>query len=123
MDPIATEASSTRRAGRDSARRDLDRPRIADARGRAAGRALIGHNVPTQEELAEIEPSSRLFERDGALYMTLSALRGVNDGQPTTTPIGFVLAGNGWSRCAMRAQAGVVFADHVRREPELRAMR
>ena len=54
----------------------------------------IGLNVPTQEELAEIEPSSRLFERNGALYMTLSALRGVKEGEPTTTPIGFVLAGN-----------------------------
>ena len=32
-------------------------------------------NVPTQEELAEIEPSSRLYERDGALYMTVSVLR------------------------------------------------
>src|SRR5687768_8088627 len=55
---------------------------------------LIGHNVPTQQELAEIEPSSRLFERDGALYLTLSALRGVKEGRPSTTPIGFVLAGN-----------------------------
>ena len=41
-----------------------------------------------------IEPSSRLFERNGALYMTLSALRGVKEGEPSTTPIGFVLVGN-----------------------------
>src|SRR3990170_1022048 len=55
---------------------------------------LIGHNVPTQQELTEIEPSSRLFEREGALYMTLSALRGVKEGAPTSTPIGFVLTDN-----------------------------
>ena len=44
----------------------------------------VGLNVPTQEEMAEIEPSSRLYERDGALYMTISALCGVADGDPTT---------------------------------------
>jgi magnesium transporter len=32
-------------------------------------------NVPTQAEMAEIEPSSRLYERNGALYMTISAMR------------------------------------------------
>src|SRR6185369_17484841 len=51
-------------------------------------------NVPTEAEMAEIEPSSRLFERNGALYMTVSALRGVDEAHPTTTPIGFVLAQN-----------------------------
>jgi len=79
---------------------------------------IIGHNVPTQEELAEIEPSSRLFERDGALYMTLSALRGISAGEPTTTPIGFVLADN---RLVTVRYADpkplLAFADHVRREP------
>src|ERR1041385_6030142 len=46
-------------------------------------------NVPTQDEMAEIEPSSRLYEKNGALYMTISALRGVDEARPTTTPIGF----------------------------------
>jgi len=81
---------------------------------------LIGHNVPTEQELAEIEPSSRLFERDGALYMTLSALRGVREGQPTATPIGFVLAGNRLVTVRYASPRPViVFGDHVRREPEL----
>ena len=81
---------------------------------------LIGHNVPTEQELAEIEPSSRLFERDGALYMTLSALRGVNEGRPTSTPIGFVLAGNRLVTVRYASpRPVVVFGDHVRREPEL----
>ena len=31
--------------------------------------------VPTQAEMSEIEPSSRLYEENGALYMTISALR------------------------------------------------
>ena len=41
-------------------------------------------DVPTQSEMAEIEPSSRLYEHEGALYMTVSVLFGVEDGQPTT---------------------------------------
>ena len=80
----------------------------------------IGLNVPTQAEMDEIEPSSRLFERDGALYMTLSALRGVVEGQPTTTPIGFVLAGNRLVTIRYATPKPVLaFADHVHREPEL----
>ena len=80
----------------------------------------IGHNVPTQQELAEIEPSSRLFERDGALYMTLSALRGVEGGQPASTPIGFVLAGNRLVTVRYATPKPVLaFGAQVRREPEL----
>ena len=80
----------------------------------------IGQNVPTKDELAEIEPSSRLFERDGALYMTVSALRGVREGLPATTPIGFVLAGNRLVTVRYATPKPVdVFAEHVRREPQL----
>jgi magnesium transporter len=80
----------------------------------------IGHNVPTQLELAEIEPSSRLFERDGALYMTLSALHGVKVGSPATTPIGFVLTGDRLVTVRYATPKPVLaFAEHVQREPEL----
>src|SRR5215211_3461590 len=51
-------------------------------------------DVPTQAEMSEIEPSSRLYERGGTLYMTVSALRGLDESHPSTTPIGFVMAGN-----------------------------
>jgi magnesium transporter len=82
--------------------------------------ALVGHNIPTQQELSEIEPSSRLFERDGALYMTLSALRGVTEGAPTSTPIGFVLAENRLVTVRYASPTPIVaFAKHVRREPEI----
>jgi len=80
----------------------------------------IGFNVPTQDEMAEIEPSSRLFERDGALFMTLSALRGVVEGQPTTTPISFVFTGERLVTVRYATPKPLLaFADHVRREPEL----
>jgi magnesium transporter len=96
---------------------DLEQPSRAEEQ---LVEAVIGHNVPTQEELAEIEPSSRLFARDGALYMTLSALRGVKEGNPTSTPIGFVLAGNRLVTVRYAAPSPIVsFANHVRREPAM----
>lgn len=52
----------------------------------------LGIAVPTREDLVEIEPSSRLYEKNGTLYMTLATLTGVEEGKPTTEPIGFVLA-------------------------------
>jgi magnesium transporter len=80
----------------------------------------IGVNVPTQAELEEIEPSSRLYEKDGALYMTVSTLRGVDEGQPTSTPIGFVLHGNRLVTIRYATPKPVLaFTSHVRREPEL----
>ena len=51
----------------------------------------VGVRVPTREDMVEIEPSSRLYEENGTLYMTLSALHGVEDGHPRSDPISFVL--------------------------------
>lgn len=77
-------------------------------------------NVPTQTELAEIEPSSRLYERDGALYMTVSVLYGVDDGKPSTSPLGFVLSDNRLVTIRYATPKPVrAFIDHVRREPDL----
>jgi magnesium transporter len=80
----------------------------------------IGLNVPTEAEMSEIEPSSRLYERDGALYMTISALRGVDESLPSTTPIGFVLSGNRLVTVRYAAPKPIsAFIHHVQREPEL----
>ncbi len=77
-------------------------------------------NIPTQDEMAEIEPSSRLYERDGALYMTASVLVGVVEGQPSTTPIVFVLTAERLVTIRYATPKPVrSFADHVRREPAL----
>lgn len=77
-------------------------------------------DVPTQDELAEIEPSSRLYEQNGALYMTISVLYGVEEGMPSSTPIGFVLAGNRLVTIRYVTPKPVrAFADHVRRDGEL----
>ena len=77
-------------------------------------------DVPTQDEMSEIEPSSRLYEQNGALYMTASVLFGVDDGHPSSTPISFVLAGNRLVTVRYATPRPVrSFSDHVRRDPEL----
>src|SRR5438270_8950805 len=80
----------------------------------------INVDVPTQDEMSELEPSSRLYERNGALYMTISALRGVEEEHPTTTPIGFVLAGNRLVTIRYATPKPLrTFENHARRDPEL----
>jgi magnesium transporter len=77
-------------------------------------------NVPTQDEMSEIEPSSRLYEKNGALYMTISALRGVEEQHPTTTPISFVLAGNRLVTVRYATPKPVrTFENHARRDPDI----
>ena len=53
----------------------------------------LGFAIPTRDDMVEIEPSSRLYERDGALVMTLSVLFGVQEGRPQSEPISFLLKG------------------------------
>lgn len=80
----------------------------------------VGVNVPTRAEMAEIEPSSRLYEKNGALYMTVSALRGVEEHLPSTTPISFVLAGNRLVTVRYATPKPVrTFENHARRDPDL----
>ena len=49
--------------------------------------------VPTREEQQEIEASSRLYQEDGAHYMTATILYQAYTGEPTTTPVTFILMG------------------------------
>jgi magnesium transporter len=80
----------------------------------------IRMDVPTETEMAEIEPSSRLYERDGALYMTVSVLFGVQDGEPSTTPVSFVLTDNRLVTVRYATPKPLkAFAEHARRDPEL----
>ena len=81
---------------------------------------LLGTNIPTREELSEIEPSSRLYQRKGAAFMTMSVLYGVSDGQPASDAVGFIL--NDKHVVTVRyidPKPFVVFADHVYAEPEI----
>ena len=57
----------------------------------ALAEQLVGTNIPTREELHQIEPSSRLYQRNGAAFMTMSVLYGIDEGRPSSDPIGFIL--------------------------------
>lgn len=54
--------------------------------------AAVGVEIPTREEMLEIEPSSRLYVQGGARYMTLSVLCGALTDAPSVTPVAFILA-------------------------------
>jgi magnesium transporter len=49
-------------------------------------------DVPTREEQQEIEASSRLYQEDGAYFMTATLLYQPEQGEPRTTPVTFILA-------------------------------
>lgn len=48
--------------------------------------------VPTREEMAEIEPSSRLYSENGARYMTASLIYDSDTDHPKLTVITFILS-------------------------------
>jgi magnesium transporter len=76
--------------------------------------------VPTPEEMAEIEPSSRLYSRNGSLYLTISVLFGVEEGNPASSPIGFVLAEDRLVTVRYVTPKPIrAFGENVRREPDL----
>ncbi len=54
---------------------------------------LLGIAVPTREEMQEIEVSSRLYEENGARYMTATLMYQSDTAMPKTTPVTFILAG------------------------------
>ena len=52
---------------------------------------LVGVQVPTREEMAEIEVSSRLYSERGAYYMTANIIYAVESPEPQSTAITFIL--------------------------------
>src|SRR5437763_11434829 len=53
--------------------------------------AALGLEIPTREEMAEIEPSSRLYQSGGATFMTASLLARRED-RRADAPVTFILA-------------------------------
>ena len=54
---------------------------------------LCAIEVPTREEMREIEVSSRLYSEDGADFMTASVVHGLDSGAPAFAPVTFILSG------------------------------
>ena len=67
---------------------DLFEPTIAEER---AVEAALGIEVPTREEMKEIETSNRLYEEGGAIYMTATVGTKLDSEQPETTAVTFIL--------------------------------
>src|SRR3954469_16695421 len=49
-------------------------------------------DVPTREEMKEIETSNRLYEDNGALYMTATVAARLDSARPEITAVTFILA-------------------------------
>lgn len=70
---------------------DLVEPTDAEE---AAVEAALGLDIPTREELAEIEASSRLYQEDGAAFMTANLIRRGENDRPESSPVTFIIKGN-----------------------------
>ena len=82
----------------------------------------LGFEVPTRDEMSEIEPSSRLYERAGVLFMTMSVLYGVEGGSPSSEPVSFVLSADRLVTVRYVSPKPMrVFSEEVRRNPALAA--
>ena len=56
--------------------------------------AALKIDIPTREELAEIEASSRLYQEDGAAFMTSNLIRRGENDRPESSPVTFIIKGN-----------------------------
>jgi magnesium transporter len=56
--------------------------------------ACVGVSVPTREDMAEIEASSRLYLEDGARFMTASVIAGVESDKAGLVNVTFILVGD-----------------------------
>src|SRR6188768_517465 len=67
---------------------DLVEPTHAEE---SAVEEALGIDIPTREELAEIEASSRLYQEDGATFMTATLIRRGEDDQTESSPVTFII--------------------------------
>ncbi|HEY0938818.1 MAG TPA: magnesium transporter CorA family protein [Steroidobacter sp.] len=56
--------------------------------------ASFGVDVPTREEMKEIETSNRLYEDNGTLYMTMTVAAQLDTDRPVSTAVTFILTSN-----------------------------
>ena len=55
--------------------------------------AALGIDIPTRGELEEIEASSRLYQEDGAAFMTANLIRRGENDRPESSPVTFIING------------------------------
>lgn len=59
----------------------------------ALAEEALAIDIPTREEMSEIEISSRLYQENGALFITATIMTQVDAGKPATEPVTFILIG------------------------------
>ncbi|PXA71133.1 magnesium transporter [Caulobacter sp. D4A] len=80
----------------------------------------IGLLLPTREEMAEIEASSRLYQEDGGTFMTATILVNAEGELPTAAPVTFVLTGDKLVTIRyVEPRAFSVFTAQAERQPSL----
>lgn len=78
--------------------------------------------IPTREEMQEIESSSRLYREGETLVLTANFLYGVDTGEFSSTPISFVLSGNSLITVRYATPKAIpVFAARCQKSPSLLA--
>ncbi|MBX7249381.1 MAG: magnesium transporter CorA family protein [Caulobacteraceae bacterium] len=80
----------------------------------------LGVLLPTREEMAEIEVSSRLYQEDGATYMTAMLLHKSGGDIPASDPLTFVLVGERLVTIRyFEPKSFPIFEAQLQRQPEL----
>lgn len=82
--------------------------------------AVLGANIPTRDEMVEIEPSSRLYEKGGVMFLTMGVLFGVDEKEPSSDPISFIISDQHLVTVRyIDPKPFVVFGDHAYADPSL----
>jgi magnesium transporter len=70
---------------------DLDAPTVEEKRSLEG---TLGYDLPTRDEMKDIEPSSRLYREEGATYVTAALVWQAESDSPELANVSFVLARN-----------------------------
>jgi magnesium transporter len=90
--PIAIDAASAVAAlPKDAVWIDLVRPSDAEE---GLVESMLGIDIPTREEMQEIEDTSRLYHEGDVLFMTISVIVRFESDKPEISPVTFILAGD-----------------------------
>ncbi|MGE0115627.1 MAG: magnesium transporter CorA family protein [Steroidobacteraceae bacterium] len=84
-----TEASGIQRIPDNAVWIDLLEPSVEEER---AVERELGIEIPSREEMREIETSNRLYEESGVLYMTTTIAAKLDTARPESTAVTFILA-------------------------------
>ena len=69
---------------------DLLNPTVEEDK---AAERVLGIEIPTRAEMREIEPSNRLYQENGATYMTTFVVYNIDQPRPDSGAFTFILAG------------------------------